>query len=198
MTQTEITRTIDGRELPAPGTWYIDPVHSSVQFIVRHMMVSRVRGRFRDVSGMIVIDEVPERSRVEATIDIASIDTGDPQRDSHLLSGDFFDVEHYPVARFVSRSVAPAPPYTPLDADKWQVDGELTIKGTTRPVTLELELGGAVIDPWGKPRAGFRAWTEIEREDFGLTWNQPVQDGFLVGKTAKIEIEVEAVRQDGD
>jgi polyisoprenoid-binding protein YceI len=197
-TQTDISREVDGRILPAPGTWLIDPVHSGVQFSVRHMMVSRLRGRFRSVSGIIRIDNVPERSSVEATVDIASLDTGDPTRDSHLLSADFFDVEHFPVARFVSVAVTPAPPFSPLQKDEWRVTGDLTIKDVTRPVEFEVELGGVAVDPWGNARTGFRAWTEIERDQFGISWNQAIEaGGFLVGKTAEIEIEIEAVRQDG-
>ncbi|MGZ7032854.1 MAG: YceI family protein, partial [Thermoanaerobaculia bacterium] len=194
-TQTDISREVDGRILPAPGTWLIDPVHSVVQFSVRHMMVSRLRGRFRSVSGIIRIDNVPERSSVEATIDIASLDTGDPTRDSHLLSADFFDVEHFSVARFVSAAVTPTPPFSPLEKDEWRVTGNLTIKDVTRPVEFELELGGVAVDPWGSARTGFRAWTEIEREQFGISWNQAIEaGGFLIGKTAEIEIEIEAVR----
>jgi polyisoprenoid-binding protein YceI len=194
-TQTDITRTIDGQVVPVPGTWLIDPVHSGVQFSVRHMMVSRLRGRFRDVSGIIHIDEIPERSSVEATIDMASIDTGDPTRDNHLLSADFFDVEHFPLARFVSTSVVPEPLLGP---DRWAVDGDLTIRDVTRRVVLELELGGVALDPWGNVRAGFRAWTQIDREQFGISWNQAIETGgFLVGKTVDIDIEIEAVRQEG-
>lgn len=198
-TQTQITRTVDGKELPVPGVWFIDPVHSEVQFTARHMMVSKVRGRFRDISGVIVIDEVPERSSVEATIVVASIDTGDETRDEHLRSSDFLDVERFPVARFTSLCVSPAAPFSPSDFDKWQLEGNLTIRDVTRVVSLEVELGGVAVDPWGKVRAGFRAWTEINREDFGITWNQTLETGgFLVGKSVQIEIEIEAVRQAAD
>jgi polyisoprenoid-binding protein YceI len=193
---TEIMREVGRTRLPIPGTWFIDPVHSRVEFIARHMMVSKVRGRFRDMSGVIYIDQVPERSAVEATLDAASIDTGDEQRDNHLRSADFLDVERYPVLRFVSVSLSRIPLTEDGDSDKWQLDGELTVKDMTRPVSLEVELGGVVVDPWGNVRAGFQAWTEINREDFGITWNQALEaGGFLVGKWLKVEIEVEAVRQ---
>jgi polyisoprenoid-binding protein YceI len=193
---SEVTRVLDGREIPAPGMWFIDPVHSEVEVVARHMMVSRVRGRFRTLSGAIVIDPIPERSSAEVTIDAASIDTGDETRDEHLRSADFLDVERFPVIRFVSVAVEPMPPLSNLDADKWQVDGDLTVRDVTRRISLELELGGAVVDPWGTARAGFVAWTEIERDEFGITWNQALEaGGFLVGKTLKVEIEIEAVRQ---
>jgi polyisoprenoid-binding protein YceI len=198
-TQTQITRKIDGKELPIPGVWFIDPVHSEVEFSVRHMMVSKVRGRFREMSGVIVIDEVPGRSSVQASVVVASIDTGDETRDEHLRSADFLDTEHFPLARFESAWVGPAEPFYPLDIDKWRLEGNLTIRDVTRLVSLEVELGGVAVDPWGKVRAGFRAWTEIDREDFGITWNQTLETGgILVGKTVKLEIEVEAVRQAGD
>jgi polyisoprenoid-binding protein YceI len=193
---TDITRTVDGRELPAPGTWFIDPIHSQVEVVARHMMVSKVRGRFRELWGAVVIDPVPERSSVEVTIDAASIDTGDEKRDEHLRSADFLDVEHYPVLRFVSVAIDPMPPMTNLDVGKWQVDGDVTIRDVTRRITLELALGGTVIDPWGMARTGFQAWTELDRDDFGITWNQALEaGGFLVGKALKVEIEIEAVRQ---
>ncbi len=154
---TDVVRSVNGRVLPAPGTWFIDPVHSQVEVVARHMMVSKVRGRFRDFAGAILIEEIPERSSVEVTIDAASIDTGDPGRDEHLRSADFLDVERFPVIRFVSIAVEPIPPLTNLDVGGWRVDGDLTIRDLTRPVSLELELGGTVVDPWGMPRAGFRA-----------------------------------------
>jgi polyisoprenoid-binding protein YceI len=197
VTNTDILRSVNGRELPAPGSWFIDPVHSQVEVVARHMMVSKVRGRFRDLAGAIVIDEIPERSSVEVTIDAASIDTGDERRDEHLRSADFLDVERFPVIRFVSVAVEPMPPLTNLDVGAWQVDGDLTIRDVTRLISLELELGGTVVDPWGMSRAGFRAWTEIERDDWGITWNQALEaGGWLVGKTLKVDIEIEAVRQE--
>jgi polyisoprenoid-binding protein YceI len=197
VSNTDVLRSVDGRDVPAPGTWFIDPVHSQVEVVARHMMVSKVRGRFRDLAGAIVIDEIPERSSVEVTIDAASIDTGDERRDEHLRSADFLDVEHYSVIRFVSVAVEPMPPLTNLDVGHWQVDGDLTIRNVTRRISLELELGGTVVDPWGMPRAGFRAWTEIERDEWGITWNQALEaGGLLVGKTLKVDIEIEAVRQE--
>jgi polyisoprenoid-binding protein YceI len=187
MTTTEPTRTIDGKELPAPGRWTIDPSHSEVQFIARHMMISKVRGRFRALAGTILVAEDPEQSSVEATIDAASIDTGDPNRDAHLRAADFLDVERYPTITYRSTAVRPA-------GNKFAVDGELTVRGVTRPVTLDVEYCGVAKDPWGNPRAGFVGHTEIDRDDFEITWNQMLEGGgFLVGRGVKIELDIEAV-----
>jgi polyisoprenoid-binding protein YceI len=185
------TRTVAGLELPAAGRWTIDPVHSQVGFVVRHMMISKVRGRFRDFSGTIVIDEIPERSRVEATIRADSIDTGDADRDRHLRSAEFLDVEHHPEIKFRSTSIRAA------DKGHWTLTGELTVRAVTRPVTLSVEYCGTATDPWGKTRAAFLATGEINREDFDITWNQALEaGGFLVGKGVKVEVDVEAVRDD--
>ena len=184
------TRTVAGFEVPPVGRWVIDPVHSHVDFVVRHMMISKVRGRFREFSGVICIDEIPERSSVEATIVAASIDTGDEERDRHLRSAEFLDVEHHPEIRFRSLSLRPS------DKDHWKLTGELTIRGVTRPVMLLVEYCGTAADPWGNTRAAFLASGEINREDFAITWNQALEaGGFLVGKGVKIEIDVEAVLQ---
>jgi polyisoprenoid-binding protein YceI len=154
------------------------------------MMISRVRGRFRDFSGTIEIADAPERSRVEVIIDAASIDTGDEDRDRHLRSPDFLDVEHFPEIRFRSTSVRPG------DRDRWAVTGELTIRNVTKEVTMEVEFCGAAPDPWGNVRAGFLASTEINRDDFDVSWNQMLETGgFLVGKGVRVEIDAEAVLQ---
>src|SRR5688500_14036105 len=184
------TRTVAGLEVPPVGRWVIDPAHSHVDFVGRHMMISRVRGRFREFSGVICIDEIPERSSVEATIAAASIDTGDEERDRHLRSAEFLDVEHHPEIRFRSLSLRPA------DQDHWKVTGDLTIRGVTRPVMLLVEYCGTAVDPWGNTRAAFLASGETNREDFAITWNQALEaGGFLVGKGVKIEVDVEAVLQ---
>lgn len=184
------TRTVDGREVPIPGTWTIDPSHSEIQFAARHMMISRVRGRFHEFSGTVTVGERPEDSSVEAVIQAASIDTGDENRDQHLRSPDFLDVERFPQIPFRSRSVRPG------RGDRWQVTGDLTIRDLTRSVTLDVEFCGAAIDPWGQVRAGYMAETEIDREDFAVTWNQALEaGGFLVGRGVKIEADVEAVLQ---
>jgi polyisoprenoid-binding protein YceI len=188
---TSPVRTLDGIEIPAPGTYAIDPSHTHVGFAVRHLMVSKVRGRFAGVSGTINLAPDPLDSSVEATIDMASIDTRDEQRDAHLRSPDFFDVEKYPTMTYRSTAVRPT------GKGQWLVEGELTLHGVTRPVPLEVTFEGAGADPWGGVRAGFSAKAEIDREDFGLTWNQVLETGGIaVGKKVNIEIEVEAVRQD--
>jgi polyisoprenoid-binding protein YceI len=142
-------RIVEGREAPLPGTWKIDPSHSEIQFFVRHMMIAKVRGRFREFEGTIDIAERPEDSRVQVVIEAASIDTRDRTRDEHLRSVDFLDVEHYPEVRFTSTSV------TPADKARWQVAGDLTVRDVTRPVVLDVEYCGAVVDPWGNLRSGF-------------------------------------------
>jgi polyisoprenoid-binding protein YceI len=186
----ELTRIYAGREIHAPGIWNIDPVHSQVQFVVRHMMISKVRGRFRQFSGTLEIAPDPLQSKVDVVIHTASIDTGDADRDAHLRSPDFLDVERYPHITFRSRSVGLG------DDDRWDVRGDLTIRDVTRPITLAVEMGGVGIDPWGNPRAGFVGHAEINRDDFGITWNQSLEaGGWLVGKVVTIDIDAEVVRQ---
>jgi polyisoprenoid-binding protein YceI len=190
--KTAGTRIVDGREVPPSGTWKIDPSHSEIQFFVRHMMIAKVRGRFREFEGTITIGERPEDSHVEVVIEAASIDTRDRTRDEHLRSADFLDVERYPELRFHSATVAPA------DNDRWKVSGGLTVRDVTHQVVLDVEFCGAMVDPWDNLRAGFLAATEIDREDFDITWNQALEaGGFLVGKGVRVEIDVEAVRQTG-
>ncbi|HEY4410614.1 MAG TPA: YceI family protein [Acidimicrobiia bacterium] len=182
------SRTVAGLEVPPVGRWDIDAAHSHIDFIVRHMMISKVRGRFREFSGVICIDEVPEHSSVTATVKAASIDTGDEERDRHLRSADFLDVEHHPEIRFRSLTIRPA------DREHWKLTGELTVKDVTRPVMLMIEYCGTAVDPWGNTRAAFLATGEINREDFAITWNQALEaGGFLVGKGVKIDVDVEAV-----
>ena len=174
----------------AAELWNIDPAHSGAYFVVRHMVLSKVRGAFTRWNGAITVDEQrPENSAVEVRIDASSIDTRDPKRDAHLCSADFFDVERFPEVTFRSTSVAT------LDRDRLQVVGDLTIHGVTRPVTLEVDILGRGKDPWGGERAGFSAKTTINRSDFGLRWNQTLETGgLLVGEKVEIELDVEAVK----
>ena len=182
-------REIDGRTVPAAGTWQVDTAHSSVEFVARHLVVTKVRGRFADWSAELVIGERPEDSRVDVTIQAASFATGDANRDGHVISPDFLDVERFPTITFTTTSVSAGP------GDGWDVLGDLTIHGVTKPVTLAVEFGGAAQDPWGNTKAGFSASTEIDREDFGLTWNQALETGgVLISKNIRIEIEVQAVQ----
>jgi len=172
------------------GRWNIDASHSQVEFQVRHLMIAKVRGRFRVFSGTVDIAVLPENSAVEVSVDAASIDTGDPQRDAHLRSAEFLDVEHYPTLTYRSTGVRPG------EGDSWMLDGELTIRGVSHPVTLEVEFAGAVSDPWGKLRTAFNATGEMDRDDWGINWNQALESGgWLVGKRVKVNLEVEAVLQ---
>ena len=170
-------------------TWNIDPTHSTVGFSIRHMVFSKVRGRFLKYTGAIQLDDELAKSWVEVTIDAASIDTRDEKRDAHLRSPDFFDVERYPTLRFRSAGFQ----WTGKNA--FDLPGELTIHGVTRPVVLRTTYDGLIPDPWGNTRAAFTAETEIDREDFGLTWNVALETGgVMVSKQVKIEIELEVVR----
>ena len=187
-TERELVRIVEGREIPPAGYWTLDPADTQIQLIARHMMVSRVRGFFRGFQGLVTIEAVPEQSAIDVTIDASSIDTGDATRDNHLRSSDFLDVETYPVIRYRSTSV------TPGEKNKWIVTGDLTIKEATRPVDLDVEFSGVHADPWGKVRAGFVATAAVNREDFGITWNQALETGgFLIGKGVGIEIDAEVV-----
>lgn len=172
------------------STWQIDPSHSEIGFEVKHMMFATVRGRFRVVDGTLALGQGTDvvRSRVTVVIESASIDTGHAQRDEHLRSPDFFDVERYPTLTFESRSVRRG------DGGKLTVAGDLTIRGVTRPVSLDVTESGRGVDPWGNERVGFTATTTIDRRDFGLTWNQALEaGGILVGNEVRIRIEIEAV-----
>jgi len=174
--------------LPTTGTWTFDPTHTRVGFVARHLMVAKVRGSFSSFSGTINIGATPEDSSVNVSIDAASIDTGVEDRDNHLRSADFLDAENHPTLEFVSTEVRAV-------GGGYEVDGDLTIRGETHPLTLELEYGGVVTDPYGNEKAVFAAETKIDREDWGLTWNAPLEaGGWLVGKEVKIEIEVELAK----
>lgn len=176
-------------------TWQLDPAHSTIEFAVKHMMFTTVRGRFKDFSGAIHVDERnPDASRVEVEIEAASIDTGVNDRDNHLRSADFLDVEKYRKITFRSRRVDGA---YKKDGDRFSVTGDLEIRGKAIPVTLDVTFEGIGKDPWGKQRSGFAARTEIDRREWGLRWNQALETGgVLVANTLKIEIEAQAVKQD--
>jgi polyisoprenoid-binding protein YceI len=177
-----------------PGTittWKVDPSHTLIEFGVKHMMVTTVKGRFTDVEGTITVDEEnPANSSAAITIDAASITTGNEQRDAHLRSTDFLDVERFPDITFTTTRVEPTSRTT------FDVTGDLTIRGATREVTLAVELNGRGVSPFGQEVAGLSAGTKLNRSDFGLNWNVALEaGGVLVGPTAKVEIELEAVRQ---
>lgn len=171
-----------------PGTWNLDPSHSNVSFIARHLVITKVRGTFSEVSGSITIAEDKESSTVNATIGMASVNTGDAGRDEHLRSGDFFDVENFPTMTFTSTGLRG-------DGAEYVLTGDLTIKGVTRSVELDLEFEGVSPDPWGGTRVGFSVSGEINRRDFGLNFDVKLDTGgALVGEKIKLELEVQAVK----
>ena len=175
-------------------TWQLDPTHSSVEFAVKHMMMTTVRGRFKDLTATLRGDrDHPEDAGVEATIKAASIDTGVADRDTHLRGADFFDAERFPDIMFRSTKLENPPKE---DGDKFRVMGELVIRDTTMEVVLDCEYMGRGTDPWGKTRAGFSFQTEIDRREWGLKWNQAIETGgVLVANKVRIEGEVQFVRQ---
>jgi polyisoprenoid-binding protein YceI len=184
-----LVRNHQGQEIPVPGTYSIDTSHSSVEFVGRHLGLAKVRGRFTKFGGDIQIAETPEDSSVEVDIDVASVESADARRDEHLRSPDFFHVDEHPSMVFKSTTV------TPVDAGTWEVSGDLTIRGVTRPVVLHTEFEGAENSPFGDQRVGFSATTEVNREDWDLGWNVVLESGgLLVGKKIKIELNIEAVR----
>jgi polyisoprenoid-binding protein YceI len=176
---------------PAVTTWNVDPVHSVAEFKVKHMMISNVKGQFTKISGVLALDESDiTRSFVEATIDTSSINTRDPQRDAHLQSADFFDVVKYPTITFMSTNVASK------GKEALALTGNLTIHGVTQPVTFDVEgPSAAAQDPWGNTRIGLSAETKINRKDFGLVWNSPLETGgVLVGEHVTITLDVQFVK----
>ena len=190
-TSTSPTRTLHGRVIPAAGNWEIDPGHTDLAFTGRHFMVTKVRGRFTGVAGRVVIAHDIHDSSVEVDIDMASVESGSQVRDDHIRSTDLFDVENHPTAHFRSTSVQ-------WRGDRGTVHGDLTIHGVTRRVPLDVSFEGHVRDPWGGDRAIFSARTRLNREDFGITWNQALEaGGLLVSKEIQIDINLETVLSDG-
>jgi polyisoprenoid-binding protein YceI len=188
------TITLDraaGADLPPPGRWTIDPAHSAITITARHMGLASVKGVINEFSGTIDIAEPAERSTVRARMRADSIDTGNKMRDDHLRSPDFLDVLTYPLIEYIGTGV------TPHGDDRWTVDGELTLHGTTRPVQLDLTYQGTGPDPWGGQRAAFRATAELHRKDFAINWNQLVAaEVVLVGWVLRIVLDIEAVQGD--
>jgi polyisoprenoid-binding protein YceI len=174
----------------AATTWNIDTAHSAIHFSVRHMVVSKTRGRFTKWSGQISFDPAnPASSSVQVSIDPASVNTEEAQRDAHLRSPDFFDVEKYPQATYKSTKVEET------GDDRYRITGDLTIHGVTKPVVLETVFEGSAKDPWGGERAGFAATASIDRREFGLGWNKVLEaGGVLVGDKIELTLEIEAVK----
>ncbi|KGN38182.1 YceI family protein [Knoellia subterranea] len=171
-------------QLPA-GTWTVDPSHTEVGFVARHLMVSKVRGYFKDVTGTVEVAEDITKSVVDVTAQIASVETGSADRDGHLKSADFFDAENFPVMTFKS---------TAFDGET--LTGDLTIKDVTKPVTFDVDFGGVGQDPWGNTKAGFEATATVNRKDWGLTWNAAVEGGgVLVSDKITINIDVQLAKQ---
>jgi polyisoprenoid-binding protein YceI len=184
------TREYEGLQIPVAGTYKLDAAHKRVGFVVRHLMVSKVRGNFAEADATIVIAEDPLQSSVTATITTASVQTGNVDRDNHLRTGDFFEAEKYPTLEFRSTGIKSHA------GAEFVLDGELTIKDVTKPVELLVEFEGATTSPYGQAVFGFSATTEIDREDWGLTYNMALESGgVMIGKKVKIEIEGEAILQ---
>jgi polyisoprenoid-binding protein YceI len=186
-------REHEGTVIPAVGEYHVDPAHSRVSFVVRHLMVSKVRGEFGEAHTTITVAEDPFQSSVTSVIQVASVHTNQPQRDGHLRSGDFFLAETYPTMTYRSTGIKS------FKEGTFVVEGELTIKDVTKPVELKVELEGVTRSPQGKNVFGFSATTEINRDDFGLSYNAALETGgVMIGQNIKIEIEGEAVRQEPD
>ena len=178
------------RNVPIPGSYALDQSHSHVSFSARHLMVTKVRGRFPVTAGHLVIAEDPQNSSVEATIDVSAVESGDPKRDEHLRSADFFDTEHYPTVSFRSTKVENH------ENGEFTLTGDLTVREVTRPVTLHGEFLGSQASPWGDTRIGFTAETEVNRKDWGLEWNVALEaGGVLVGDKVKLTIDAEWVKE---
>jgi polyisoprenoid-binding protein YceI len=174
---------------PEAGTWAVDSAHTTIGVAARHLMFTKVRGSFKNFTGTILIGAQPGDSSVDVTIDAASIDTGVADRDGHMRSPDFLDVANHPTIEFRSTKVRE------VGQEHFEVDGSLTIRGVSRPVTLAMTYLGLVADPWGNQKAMFSAATEIDREDWGLTWNAPLEaGGWLVSKSLQVELEVQAAK----
>jgi polyisoprenoid-binding protein YceI len=184
------TRRIDDVELPAAGDWRVDPGHTAVEFVGRHFLLTRIRGRFTDVEGVVHIAEDPSESYVTVTARTASVESGSKVRDDHLRSPDWFDVDRFAELTFVSR------PGFLVDGNRGVVTGDLTLVGVTRAIELHVEYVGFAEDPWGHEKAVFRAWAEVDRRDWGLGWNAVGPTGRLVvGDQVRIEIEAETIRE---
>jgi polyisoprenoid-binding protein YceI len=182
-----LVRDVGGVPAPVAGTYAIDHSHTTLEFVARHLMITKVRGRFNDYDGTVVIGQGPEDSSIEVSVDLSSVDTNDPKRDEHLRSADFFEIDKHPKMVFKSNAFE-------QDGDGWNVTGDLTIREVSRPFTLHVDFEGASTTPWNTAAYGFSATGEIDREDWGITWNAALETGgVVVSKKVKIELNVELV-----
>ena len=171
-----------------PGTWTIDSAHSSVAFSVKHLMISKVRGSFSGFSGTVTVPEDRLATSIEVTIDPATVNTADANRDAHLKTGDFFDTEKFPSWTFVSKGIR-------VDGNDYVLSGDLTMRGVTKPVDLEVEFEGVSKDPWGNTKAGFSAQGEVNRKDFGMEYNAALEaGGVLIGEKVKLSFDIELAK----
>jgi polyisoprenoid-binding protein YceI len=183
-------RTVDGLPIPAPGVLAVDPAHSSIEAVVRHLVIAKVRGRFTSFGGLVHVAEDPMQSWAEVTIDAASIDTGEPDRDEHLRSADFLDVKRYPTIEFRTTFLSKT------GRGRFQAGGDLTMRGSTHPVVVECEYRGLATDLQGNERLVLTAESEIDRTRWGLTWNQALEaGGVVVSAEVQVQAEIQAVRQ---
>jgi polyisoprenoid-binding protein YceI len=175
--------------IPA-GKWTVDPSHSRVGFVARHLMVTKVRGTFKEFTAEVVVADDPLESTVHVEVEMDSIDTGNADRDGHLRTNDFFDVPEHPVMTFHATG------FQPVDDSEFKINADLTVKGVTRPITLDAEFEGVQTDPWGGTRAGFSASTTINRKDWGIEWNAPLEaGGVLVSDKVEIELDIQLVKE---
>jgi polyisoprenoid-binding protein YceI len=184
--EASATRDHKGTAIPVPGEYVLDTAHTTIEFVARHLMIAKVRGRFTKFEGSVKIADDPEDSSIEISVDAASIDTSEPNRDAHLRSGDFLETDKFPKVTFKSTKIEHR------GDTNWKLSGDLTIHGVTKPIVFDVEFLGVTVSPWGTKPFGFEAIAEIDREDWGLTWNQALETGgVVVGKKVRVEINVE-------
>lgn len=189
MSITELAQTELNPRLPSPGVWRIDPPHTNIEAVARHLMITKVRGRFSEFEGTFEVGAQPEDTKISLSIQAASIHTGDERRDAHLRSPDFLDAETFPTIEFVSKTIE-------REFQGYKVVGDLTIRGITRPVVIESAYLGVVTDPYGNEKAVFSGRTELDREAYGIMWNVALESGgVLLGRKLAIELEVQAAKE---
>jgi polyisoprenoid-binding protein YceI len=185
-----MSATVTTTTIPLTGTWTVDPSHSNVEFSVKHLGIATVKGAFREFAGTLVIGEDLATATASGTVQVASVDTNEPQRDDHLRSADFFDAENHPELTFVATAIRP------VDEDTFAIDADLTMRGVTNPITLTAEVQGFEQDPWGNDRVGLEITGQLKRGDYGMTFNQALGSGnVLVSDKVRLSLDISAVRQ---